>query len=107
MRGRAARAVIAGSRYTQVFDGGTDTNTQRGGMSYTHGITKYVGLRLGYAYGVALTSPTAAAIRNQDVDLGLNYGRAFAPSRRTTFGFSSGSSFVSDGDGSLHYVVTG
>jgi hypothetical protein len=104
---RSSLAFNYATRYTQVFDGGTDTNMQCGGMSYTHGITKYVGLRLGYAYGVAFTSPTAAPIRNQDLDLGLNYGRAFAPSRRTTFGFSSGSSFVSDGDGSLHYVVTG
>jgi hypothetical protein len=95
------------ARYTQVFAGGSDTNTQRGGVAYTHGLTKYVGLRLGYAYGATYTSRVAPPIRNQDLDVGLSYGRAFAPSRRTTFGFSSGSSFVSDGDGSLHYVIIG
>jgi hypothetical protein len=106
----SARTSLAwnySSRYTQVLDAGSDTNAQRGGVSYTHGLTKYIGLRLGYAYGVVLTGSDAAPIRNQDIDLGLSYGRAFAPSRRTTFGFSSGSSFVTDRDGSLHYVVTG
>jgi hypothetical protein len=107
MSARTSLAWNYSSRYTQVFDGGTDTNTQRGGVSYLHGLTKYIGLRLGYAYGVAFTGPGVSPIRNQDLDVGLSYGRAFAPSRRTTFGFSSGSSFVSDGDGSLHYVVTG
>ncbi|HXI28338.1 MAG TPA: hypothetical protein VNG89_07945 [Vicinamibacterales bacterium] len=104
---RTSLAMNYSARYTQVLDGGTDTNTQRGGVSYTHGLTKYVGLRLGYAYGLVLTGPGTTPIRSQDLDLGLSYGRAFAPSRRTTFGFSSGSSFVTDDDGSLHYVVTG
>jgi hypothetical protein len=104
---RTSLAWNYGARYTQVFDGGSDTNTQRGGVAYVHGLTKYVGLRLGYAYGIAFAGPTALPITSQDLDVGLSYGRAFAPSRRTTFGFSSGSSFVSEGDGSLHYVVTG
>jgi len=104
---RTSLAWNYGARYTQVFEGGSDTNTQRGGVSYVHGLTKYIGLRLGYAYGVAFAGPTALPIKSQDLDVGLSYGRAFAPSRRTTFGFSSGSSFVSEGDGSLHYVITG
>ena len=104
---RTSLAWNYGARYTQVFEGGSDTNTQRGGVSYVHGLTKYVGLRLGYAYGVAVAGPAALPIKSQDLDVGLSYGRAFAPSRRTTFGFSSGSSFVSEGDGSLHYVITG
>jgi hypothetical protein len=104
---RSSLAWNYSARYTQVFEGGSDTNTQRGGVAYVHGLTKYIGLRLGYAYGVAFAGPTALPITSQDLDVGLSYGRAFAPSRRTTFGFSSGSSFVSEGDGALHYVITG
>jgi hypothetical protein len=104
---RSSLAWNYSARYTQVFDGGSDTNTERGGVAYVHGLTKYVGLRLGYAYGMAFAGPTALPIKSQDLDVGLSYGRAFAPSRRTTFGFSSGSSFVSEGDGALHYVITG
>ena len=105
----SARTSLAwnyAARYTQI-DRGSDMSSQRGGISYVHGLTKYVGLRLGYAYGIAFAGPTALPIRSQDLDVGLSYGRAFAPSRRTTFGFSSGSSFASEGDGSLHYVITG
>src|SRR3954468_4219810 len=96
-----------GLRYTQAFDA-PDSGTQRGGIEYTHGIAKDVGLRLGYAYGVAFTGVGVGAtpIRNQDVDLGLNYGRSFSPSRRMSFGFTTGSSIISSDDGA-HFRITG
>src|SRR4051794_4324541 len=96
-----------GLRYTQAFDA-PDSGSQRGGIEYTHGIAKDIGLRLGYAYGVAFTGvdPRAASIRNQDIDLGLNYGRSFSPSRRMSFGFTTGSSIISSDDGA-HFRITG
>jgi hypothetical protein len=92
-------------RYTQVLEG-LDSNTQRAGFTYLRGITKDVAVRLGYAYGVAHTGTTAPPIQNQDIDVGLNYGRAFTPSKRTSISFSSGSSIISSGDGP-HFRVTG
>jgi len=108
--GYSARSSIAfnyGLRYTQVFEG-ADSGSQRGGVEYVHGIAKDIGLRLGYAYGVAFTgaNPGARPIRNQDIDIGLNYGRSFSPSRRMSLGFTTGSSIISSDDGS-HFRVTG
>jgi hypothetical protein len=96
-----------GVRYTDVF-GGFDSNSQRAGFQFTHGLTKDIGVRIGYAYGIAVTGldRTAAPIRNNDLDLGLSYGRTFSPSVRTSFSFASGSTIVSSGDG-RHFRVTG
>ena len=104
---RSSLAFNYGLRYTQVFEA-PDSSSQRGGVSFTHGIAKGIGLRLGYAYGIAFNGVdrTVAPIRNQDIDVGVNYGRTFSPSRRTSFGFTTGSSIISSGDGS-HFRLTG
>ncbi|MEO8256557.1 MAG: hypothetical protein ABI868_04345 [Acidobacteriota bacterium] len=95
-------------RYNQVLDGGPDSSNQRIGGLYTRLLTRNVGLRLGYAYGVATYSGDAAAvpIRNQDLDLGLSYGRAFAPSSGLSVSFSTGSTIVSSADG-RHFRLIG
>ena len=104
---RSALAFNYGLRYTQVFDA-PDSGSQRGGVEFTHGIAKDIALRLGYAYGIAFTGadPSAAPIRNQDIDIGVNYGKSFALSRRTSFGFTTGSTIISSEDGA-HFRVTG
>lgn len=104
---QTALSLNYGVRYTEVF-GGFDSNSQRAGFQFTHGLTKDIGVRIGYAYGVAVTGldRTAAPIRNNDLDLGLNYGRTFSPSVRTSFSFATGSTIVSSGDG-RHFRVTG
>ena len=102
---RADLAFNYGLRYTQL-SGSPDVSTQRGGGQFTYLLNRGIGLRLGYAYGVATTGSTASAIRNNDIDVGLNYGRTFSPSARTSFSFGSGSSIISSGDG-RHFRVTG
>ena len=104
---QTALALDYGLRYRQIFEGG-DTETQRAGFQFTHGIAKDVGLKIGYAYGIATTGsgPEARPIRNNDLDLGLNYGKTFAPSVRTSVSFTTGSTIVSAGDGQ-HFRVTG
>lgn len=102
-RSYGARSMLAfnyGLRYSQVFEA-PDSSSQRGGVSYTRLIANGIGLRLGYAYGVAVANaaPATATIRNQDIDIGLNYGRSFSPSKRTSLSFSSGSSIISMGEG--------
>ena len=104
---KSALVFNYGLHYTQVC-AAPDSNSQRAGALFTQLLTKDIGLRVGYAYGVAATGtdPTAAPIRNQDIDLGLSYGRTFAPSVRTSFGFSTGSTIVSSDDG-RHFRLTG
>jgi hypothetical protein len=103
---QSALAFNYGFRYMQIFDA-PDSGSQRGGILYTHGIAKDIGLRLGYAYGVAFNGvDSTAPIRSQDIDVGLNYGRSFSLSRRTSFGFTTGSSIISSGDGA-HFRLTG
>src|SRR5438874_9012837 len=83
---RATLAFNYGLHYTQVF-GLPDSSSQRAGVLFTHALTKEIALRVGYAYGVAATGtdPSATPIRNNDLDLGVNYGRTFSTSR-TSFG---------------------
>lgn len=104
---RSALVLNYALRYTEVFDA-PDSGAQRGGASFSYGFAKDIGVRLGYAYGVAFSRAdvTAPPIRNQDIDIGINYGKSFAPSRRTSFSFSTGSSIISAGDGA-HFRLTG
>jgi hypothetical protein len=99
-------ALNYGVRYRQIFEG-ADTDTQRAGFQFTHAIAKDVAVKIGYAYGLTTTGGAAAApIRNNDLDIGLNYGRTFAPSVRTSVSFTTGSTIVSAEDGQ-HFRVTG
>jgi hypothetical protein len=104
---RSSISVNYSLQYTQFFDA-PDSRSQRAGVGFTQGITKDLGVRLGYAYGVAVAGADlkAAPIRNNDLDLGIAYGRSFSPSSRTSFGFSTGSTIVSSGDG-RHFGLTG
>jgi hypothetical protein len=96
-----------GGHYTQVLEG-PDSYSQRAGFQFNHALTRDFGLRLGYAYGVSATGadPTAVPIRNNDIDLGIVYGRSFTPSAHTSFNFSTGSTVVSSAEG-RHFRVTG
>jgi len=100
-------ALNYGVRYRQIFEG-ADTDTQRAGVQFTHRIAKDVALKMGYGYGLATTGggPAARPIRNNDLDVGLNYGKTFAPSVRTSISFTTGSTIVSAEDGQ-HFRVTG
>lgn len=99
-------AMNYGVRYRQVFEG-ADMETQRAGFQFTHAIAKDVGVKIGYAYGLStFGGGSARPIRNNDLDIGLNYGKTFAPSVRTSLSFTSGSTIVSAADGQ-HFRVTG
>lgn len=104
---RSSLAFNYGGQYTQVL-GGPDSRSQRAGVLFTRAMAKGFGVRLGYAYGVAMTGadPAALPIRNNDIDLGVSYGGAISPSSRTSFSFSTGSAIISSGDG-RHFRVTG
>jgi hypothetical protein len=103
---RAVLTLNYAARYTQFFDG-ADLNRQRGGAQFNYTFAKDLTLRLGYAYGISTTGVRSVpALRNNDIDAGVNYGKTFSPSHRTSFGFSTGSTIVSAEDG-RHFRITG
>jgi hypothetical protein len=93
-----------GYRLTDFFEG-SDFSQRSFGGRFTYALSRAVGLRLGYASG-AETASGAAAIRHEDLDLGLDYGRSLAFSRRTSFTVSSGSTILSSEEG-RHFRLTG
>jgi hypothetical protein len=69
------------------------------GARITHQLTRTFGLHAGYGmdfarYGV---NQSGARVRQDRIDVGVDYGRVLALSRRTTLSFSTGSTIVSDG----------
>jgi hypothetical protein len=98
-----------GGHYTQVFTA-QDFHTQRASFLVNRALNRDFSLRVGYAYGTSTTfdDPTAVPIRNNDIDLGIDYGRAFLPSDRTSFTFSTGSTIVSSIEGRhLRFIGSG
>lgn len=95
--------------YTQVF-GAPDFYTQQAGFQFNHALTRDFGVRVGYTNGVSTPyddpSVVSEPIRNNDIDLGIVYGRSFKPSARTSFNFSTGSTIVSAREGRT-FRVTG
>lgn len=63
--------------------------------AFTHKVTKYGALKLGYGYGKAREGAAdSAATINQNIDIGIDYSRPLSSTRRTSFAFSSGSSII-------------
>ncbi len=62
------------------------------GFRFLRRMTRDLNLRAGYAYRRSFQPETAGVdLGFHDIDLGVDYGRSFSLSRRTTFAFSTGS----------------
>ena len=66
---------------------------------FSHNLTRYAALRLGYGYGqgqngIGVTKPTV----NHDLDIGVDYSRALSFSRKTTLTFGSGTTIIRQQD---------
>ena len=61
---------------------------------FTQGLTRNTALRMGYGYRNGTTGFSTAETALHDIDIGVDYSRAFSFSRRTTFGLNVGSSVV-------------
>jgi hypothetical protein len=75
----------------------SDLTERRLGGAYGQRLSKNASLRVGYAYRVGdygEPSNGAEPFQTHDIDLGLDYRRAFSFSRRTTFGVSTGSTIT-------------
>jgi hypothetical protein len=69
---------------------------QTANTAFTHKVTKYGALRLGYGYGVGHdgTLEGIPATINQNIDVGIDYSRPLSTTRRTSFGVTTGSSII-------------
>jgi len=90
-------------------------NTQTVGAGYSRSLTRYATLRLGYTHqtgdyllDTALpgTTPRRPTIKRRTIDAGINYSRPLSLSRRTTVGFSTGSTAL-DRENQTFYTLTG
>jgi hypothetical protein len=79
-------------RYTNFFST-PDFHAQRAGGRFTRRLAAGVDLRLGYGFGTAGLSGRRAT-QHHDLDIGVNYGRQFLFSPRTSLGFTSGSTVI-------------
>jgi hypothetical protein len=89
---------------------GYNSRTETYGGGYTHNLTRYASVRLGY-YGSSGTYPGFAnappsVVRQRTVDAGVNYSRPLSLSRRTTLAFGTGSGAIDNGI-ERFYTVTG
>lgn len=77
----------------------TDYYDQIVGGRYVHRLNRWVGARAGYGYRTArLGLQNDRTFHSHELDVGVDGGRSFALSRRTTFSFNTGSSvFVTQG----------
>ncbi|MEO8678633.1 MAG: hypothetical protein ABI665_06285, partial [Vicinamibacterales bacterium] len=90
--------------YTDFFHR-ADFSNQQASARFTQRLSSDMSLRLGYGFGVG-TLGNQATVKHHDIDVGVNYNRSIAVSRRTTVGFTSGSTVISTG-GSQHFELIG
>jgi hypothetical protein len=82
-------------RLTQAEVDNYDVWSVRGGARLGRRLTRYASLRMGYAYQTGRFGlNTDRRLENHDIELSLDYRRPLPRMRRTTFGFSTGSSRV-------------
>ena len=86
-------------------------DTRTVGALFSHNLSRYATLRLGYneqtgeyaGVGKALGQQT---VKRRNIDAGISYSRPLSLSRKTTFSFSTGSTAVDDGS-HTYYNLTG
>ena len=96
---RATLSAFYGLFTVDSVKGPYNYQRQHGGALFTRDLTRHLGLRAGYGYSVAHYTGVASDQRPglHNIDVGVTYSRALSVSRRTKFGFSTGSVlFASD-----------
>ena len=103
---RSALTVEYEYRYTQFSASARPFVWQLGRARFSHHLTRAAALRVGYGYGTGQFGQQAgtAPLVTHDLDLGIDYSRALAFSRRTTISFGSGSTLVPSAQGLGYYV---
>jgi hypothetical protein len=105
--GRRSSLTVDYSRRQTWFPGPQERFTWHHANARFHrSLTRNAGMRVGYGYGEAQNGvgTVGTPIANHMFDLGVDYRRSLSFSRRTTFGFASGSALVKEDYGE-HFVV--
>jgi hypothetical protein len=103
---------VADVNYT---NSGNDYRYEAAGIHFSDRLTQHLGYHLGYSYNTAHYTVIGGVEprRINNIDAGVDYGRALSFSRRTTLTFSTGSALVSGGQlatsdsRSFQYRITG
>jgi hypothetical protein len=89
--------VFEDLRYTKADNAGLDVRAIHAGARFGRRFTRYAALRLGYAYQTGRYGQnTDERLETHDIDVSFDYRRPLPRLRRTTFGFATGSSRVTD-----------
>jgi len=84
-------------RYTTGGAPGTNVREAHVAGAFGYRLSQYAALRLGYGYRTGwFGADTAQRLSTQDIDVGIDYRRPLFQSRRTTVGFTTGSSLVDE-----------
>ena len=76
-----------------------DFSSHGGGARFSLGLSRGLGIRIGYGYTDALFSARGeGAVQGHNIDVGFDYSRPLSFSRRTTVSFGSGSAIIRDRD---------
>ncbi len=97
-----------GYRRSDSKSGAQDFSMQSGGGRLGYILGKGLGLHAGYGYSQSVYQLTVGESRYQghNIDVGVDYSKALSISRRTTFGFTTGTSGFNDGT-TTHYNLVG
>nr|AHN98018.1 fungal specific transcription factor domain-containing protein [uncultured bacterium lac193] len=104
-----------GYRLTDFAEGPDDRHGQNAGVSFSRRMTRYATLRLGYEYQTAESRGGLNRTQVHNLDLGGGYSRPLSFSRRTTVGFSGGTTVLQSpargsqvrilGDATVHHEM--
>lgn len=108
-RRSSLNVMYSAAQYRYLVDDSETSSVVFGG-GYSHTLTRYASLRLGYSevtaqYPTLMGSP-ANSLRQRSWDAGVNYSRPLSVTRRTTLSFGSGSAALDNGQETF-YTVTG
>jgi hypothetical protein len=103
---RSSVVVDYGRRQTWFPESEERFFWQQVSARYQRGLSRNAGMRVGYGFGESQNGfgNVGTPIVNHMIDLGVDYRRALSFSRRTTFGFGSGSGLVKQNSGD-YFVV--
>jgi hypothetical protein len=91
---------LAATRFRDEGPGFRDFTHRGGGGRFARVLGRTLAFHVGYGYREAVfghAADGAAPVVTHDLDIGLDYSGALSRSRRTTFGFSTGSAVVAGG----------
>ncbi|HUR00038.1 MAG TPA: hypothetical protein VM166_11335 [Gemmatimonadaceae bacterium] len=105
MSKRSSLGFNYGVNYTD-FGGIRGLIDQHAGVRYSQSLSQGLSLHLGYGHSIGDYAAIGVRPETHDIDIGVNYSKALSFSRRTTFGFSTGSTLMTGGS-TASQAVTG